>query len=139
MLEDAKRKKFDVLLVWKLDRLGRSLKDLVTTLDDLAAWGIDFFSYSDRHIDTTTPSGKLVFQVIGAVAEFERELIRERVRAGLENARRKGKRLGRKPFPPYIYERAKDLAAQGASNRAIAKDSGISEGAIRNRRKKENW
>ena len=84
MIEDARKRKFDVLLVWKLDRLGRSLKDLINTLDELGALGIDFISYENQ-LDTSTPTGKVVFHVIGAVAEFEKNNIRERVRAGLEN------------------------------------------------------
>ena len=139
LLSAVARGDVERVVVWKLDRLARSLKDLVNTLDDLSGWGVDFISHSDRHVDTTTPTGKLVFQIIGAVAEFERELTRERVKAGLENARRKGKRLGRKPLPPYVYEEAKNLVAEGLSNRAIGKRLGISEGAIRNRRKAEGW
>ena len=93
MLNDARRRQFDLLIVWKLDRLSRSLKDLITTLDELGHLGIDFISY-DNQLDTSSPSGKLVFNIIGAVAEFERDIIRERVRAGLANARRNGKKLG---------------------------------------------
>ncbi len=85
MMDEARRRKFDVLLVWKLDRLSRSLKDLISTLDELGHLGIDFISY-DNKIDTSSPTGKLVFQVIGAVAEFERNIISERVKAGLRNA-----------------------------------------------------
>ena len=81
MLSDARRRRFELLLVWKLDRLSRSLKDLITTLDVLGHLGIDFVSY-DNQLDTSSPSGKLVFNIIGAVAEFERDIIRERVRAG---------------------------------------------------------
>ena len=90
MLAEAHKKKFDCLLVWKLDQLGRSLRDLITTLDELGHLGIDFISYENQ-LDTSTPTGKLVFHVIGAVAEFERDIIRERVVAGLANARRKGR------------------------------------------------
>ena len=98
MLADARHRRFDLLLVWKLDRLSRSLKDLITTLDELGHLGIDFVSY-DNQLDTSSPSGKLVFNIIGAVAEFERDIIRERVRAGLANARLKGKKLGRPHIP----------------------------------------
>ena len=108
MLDEARRRKFDVLLVWKLDRLSRSLKDVIGTLDELGHLGIDFISY-DNKIDTSSPTGKLVFQVIGAVAEFERNIISERVKAGLRNARRKGKRLGRPPVSPMTIETAKRL------------------------------
>lgn len=84
----------DVLVVWKLDRLGRSLQDLMAILEDLEQRGIGFCSLSD-HIDTTTPAGKLLFHITGAVAEFERALVSERTKAGMEAARRKGRKPGR--------------------------------------------
>ena len=130
MMDEARRRKFDVLLVWKLDRLSRSLKDLIGTLDELGHHGVDFISY-DNKIDTSSPTGKLVFQIIGAVAEFERDIISERVKAGLRNARRKGKRLGRPPVSPVVIEKAKALRSEGLSYRKIGKRLGISEGMAR--------
>ncbi len=94
MLADAHRGRFDVLAVWKLDRLARSVRHLVLLADELRALGIDLVSVEDT-IDTTTPSGRFTFHVLGAVAELERELIRERTIAGLHAARRRGARLGR--------------------------------------------
>src|SRR3989344_3665948 len=94
LMNDAHKRKFDILLVWKLDRLSRSLKHLLNTLDTLNSLNISFVSYNDN-IDTTTPQGKLMFQLIGAFAEFERELIRERVCLGLKRAKEQGKTLGR--------------------------------------------
>jgi len=91
---DAHRRVFDAVLVWKIDRYGRSLKHLVNALADLSAYGVAFVSLRDN-LDLSTPSGRLMFQIIGAMAEFERALIQERVRAGLRNARAKGRRLGR--------------------------------------------
>ena len=91
---DAHRRLFDAVLVWKIDRYGRSLKHLVNALADLSAYGVAFVSFRDN-LDLSTPSGRLMFQIIGAMAEFERALIQERVRAGLRNARSKGKRFGR--------------------------------------------
>lgn len=132
MMEDARKRKFDVLLVWKLDRLGRSLKDLIETLDELGALGIDFISYENQ-LDTSTPTGKLVFHVIGAVAEFEKDIIRERVKAGLENAKRKGKRLGRPPISDGLLEKAKALRKEGLSFRKIGKRLGVDEGTVRKR------
>jgi DNA invertase Pin-like site-specific DNA recombinase len=126
--------KFDILLVWKLDRLSRSLKDLINTLDDLGHLGINFISY-DNNLDTTTPTGKLVFQIIGAVAEFEKDIIRERVVAGLENAKYKGKRLGRPKIHDGILEKAKELQKQGLSFRNIEKQLGVGEGTIRKKLK----
>src|SRR5664280_238364 len=94
LMADAHSRKFDIVLVWKIDRFGRSLKHLVTALADLDAYGVTFASLRDN-LDLSTPTGRLMFQIIGAMAEFERSLIQERVRAGLRNARAKGKRLGR--------------------------------------------
>lgn len=130
MMGEARQRKFEVLLVWKLDRLGRSLKDLITTLDELGHLGVDFVSYDNR-IDTSTPSGKLVFQVIGAVAEFERDIISERVKAGVANAKRQGKRIGRPPVPPVMLEKAKTLRKEGLSFREIGRRQGVSEGVVR--------
>jgi len=94
LMSDACRRRFDAVLVWKIDRFGRSLKHLVNALAELAALGVAFVSLRDN-LDLSTPSGRLMFQIIGAMAEFERALIQERVRAGLRNARAKGRRLGR--------------------------------------------
>lgn len=130
MMNEAKKRKFDILLVWKLDRLGRSMKDLVMVLNELGGLGIDFVSY-DNNLDTSTPTGKLVFHVIGAVAEFEKDIIKERVKAGLENAKRKGKKLGRPGVGGSVIEEAKVLRGEGKSFRTIGKQLGISEGAVR--------
>src|SRR4029453_1462828 len=94
LLADAKRRRFDVLVCWRLDRLGRSLKHLITLLDELQSLGVAFVSLAEG-IDGTTPAGKLQMHIIGAIAEFERERIRERVLAGLQRARTQGRRLGR--------------------------------------------
>ena len=134
MMNEAKKRKFDVLLVWKLDRLSRSMKDLVMVLNELGGLGIDFVSY-DNNLDTSTPTGKLVFHVIGAVAEFEKDIIKERVKAGLENAKRKGKKLGRPGVDDSVIEEAKVLRGQGKSFRTIGKELGISEGVVRRRLK----
>lgn len=134
MMNEAKKRKFDVLLVWKLDRLSRSMKDLVMVLNELGDLGIDFVSY-DNNLDTSTPTGKLVFHVIGAVAEFEKDIIKERVKAGLENAKRKGKKLGRPGVEDSVIEEAKVLRGKGRSFRTIGKQLGISEGAVRQRLK----
>src|ERR1700722_15746565 len=94
LLADARRRHIDMVLCWKVDRFGRSLKHLVNTLADLDSIGVAFVSLRDN-LDFSTPAGRLMFQIIGAMAEFERSLIQERVRAGLRNARSKGKTLGR--------------------------------------------
>ena len=97
LIKDAKRRRFDVLVCWRLDRLGRSLKHLVTLLDELQALGVAFVSLHEG-IDATTPAGKLQMHILGAIAEFERERIRERVLAGLARAKANGRRLGQKPL-----------------------------------------
>src|SRR5947207_10384195 len=94
MMTDAKRRKFDAVVVWKLDRFGRSLRHLVTAISELDAVRVAFVSLRDG-FDLTTPSGRLQFHIVGAMAEFERELIRERTRAGISNARAQGKTIGR--------------------------------------------
>lgn len=94
LLKDAKRRRFDVLVVWRLDRLGRNLKHLVTLLEDVQAVGIAFVSLGEG-IDCTTAAGRLQLHVLAALAEFERARIAERVRAGLARVRASGKRLGR--------------------------------------------
>src|SRR6202140_4363932 len=94
VLADAKRRRFDVVICWRLDRLGRNLKHLITLLDDLQALGVAFVSLAEG-IDATTPAGRLQMQILGAIAEFERGRVVERVRAGLARARAQGQRLGR--------------------------------------------
>lgn len=96
LLADARRRRFDVLVVWRLDRLGRNLKHLVTLLEEMQALGIAFVSLAEG-IDATTPAGKLQMHILAAIAEFERARIAERVRAGLARARAQGQRLGRRP------------------------------------------
>jgi DNA invertase Pin-like site-specific DNA recombinase len=126
LMTDAQRRKFDAVLVWKLDRFGRSLRHLVNALAELEALGLAFISLRDN-LDLSTPSGRLMFQIIGAMAEFERALIQERVRAGIRNARAKGKRLGR---PRVIVDasRIASLRAQGRSWAQIVAETGASKG-----------
>src|SRR6266567_9020185 len=94
LMTDARQRKFDVIAIWKIDRFGRSLKHLVNALAELEALGVAFVSLRDN-LDLSTPPGRLMFQIIGAMAEFKRALIQERVRAGLRNAKQKGRKLGR--------------------------------------------
>jgi DNA invertase Pin-like site-specific DNA recombinase len=128
LMADAKRRKFDVVLVWKLDRFGRSLRHLVNALAEFESLGIAFVSLSDN-LDLSTASGRLMFQIIGAMAEFERALIQERIRAGLRNARAKGVRLGR-PKTFVDEARIEYLRSQGRSIREIASDLGVSIGLV---------
>ena len=97
LAKDAARRRFDMVMAWSVDRLGRSLQDLVGFLSDLHAYGIDLFLHQ-QGLDTTTPSGRMMFQMLGVFAEFERAMIRERVKSGLERAKARGKRLGRRPI-----------------------------------------
>jgi DNA invertase Pin-like site-specific DNA recombinase len=94
LLKGATRREFDLIAVWSIDRLGRSLQHLVTTVNDLHTQGVQLY-FHQQAIDTTTPSGKLMFGVFSSFAEFERDLIRERIKLGVERARKEGKKLGR--------------------------------------------
>ena len=124
LMADAKKRRFDAIAVWKLDRFGRSLKHLVMTLADLESLGIAFVSLRDG-FDLSTPSGRLMFQIIGAMGEFERNLIRERVRAGMAHAKSKGRKLGRaRVYVDMALVEARK--AKGESLRAIAHDLGVS-------------
>jgi DNA invertase Pin-like site-specific DNA recombinase len=128
LMADAHRRKFDVVIVWKFDRFARSVSHLLRALETFNALGISFVSLSEQ-MDTTTPAGKMVFTVLGAVAELERSLIAERVRAGLRNARAKGKTLGR---PRVVVDAAQiaRLRASGASWPEIARQLGVSVGTV---------
>lgn len=128
MLNDARKRKFDILLVWKLDRLSRSLKHLLNTLDLLNSLNIDFISYSDN-FDTTTAQGKLMFSIVGAFAEFERSLIQERVKLGLKRAKDQGIKLGRPALEVNKYTLL-NLRNQGFSIRQIAHQLNISVGSV---------
>ena len=98
LMDAAQRGMFEVVVVYKLDRFGRSLKDLITSINNLKDWGVDFVSLGDS-IDTSTATGKLTFHIIGAIAEFESSLISERTKAGMEEAKRQGKHVGRPKTP----------------------------------------
>lgn len=119
LMADAHRRKFDVLVVWKFDRFARSVSHLLRALETFQALGIEFVSLTEG-VDTSTPAGKMVFTVLGAVAELERSLICERVRAGLRNAKAKGKQLGR-PKKALDLTRIADLRKHGRSWRKIAR------------------
>jgi DNA invertase Pin-like site-specific DNA recombinase len=120
MLSDVRRRKFDLVLVTKLDRLARSTRHLVTLSAELEALGVDLVAL-DQAIDTTSPSGRLLFHVLAAIAEFERDLIRDRVLAGLRRARAQGRRLGRPRRHHVDVGQAVRLLAEGRSLRAVAR------------------
>jgi DNA invertase Pin-like site-specific DNA recombinase len=129
LLGDMRKRKFDVLIVWSLDRLARSLKQLLSIAEECKSLGVDLVSLK-QNVDTTLPAGRLTFQVLGAVAEFEREMLRERVRAGMAQAKRAGKRVGRparRQFHSSEIERMKALRTEGASVRKLASMFGTSQ------------
>ena len=128
MMEDAHARRFDVVVVWRFDRFCRSVSHLLRALETFNALGIQFVSLCEQ-VDTSTPTGKLVFTVLGAVSEGERNLIAERVRAGLRNARAKGKRLGR-PKADVDVAQIESLRASGHSWRTIARTLGLSVGTV---------
>ncbi|HMN15369.1 MAG TPA: recombinase family protein [Bellilinea sp.] len=131
LVKAAGKRQIDCVIVWKLDRLGRSLSHLLRLLNDFQSLGVAFISLRES-IDMTTPTGKLMAHLLGAFAEFERELIRERVKAGIEHARKKGKRVGRKPTPPAEQEAVADLLAAdpSVSVRTIAKRLKMSSSTV---------
>jgi DNA invertase Pin-like site-specific DNA recombinase len=128
MVADARRRRFDAVVVWKFDRFARSVSHLLGALETFNALGVAFVSLSEQ-MDTSTPTGKMVFTVLAAVAELERSLIAERVRAGLRNARAKGKRLGRPRIKVDASQMAR-LRAEGRTVREIADTLGVSRSLV---------
>jgi DNA invertase Pin-like site-specific DNA recombinase len=124
LMGDAHKRRFDVVCVWRFDRFARSVSHLLRALETFKALGIDFVSYSEQ-MDTSTPAGKMVFTVLGAVAELERSLIVERVKAGLRNARAKGKRIGR-PASNVNTSQIARLRVSNVSWREIGRKLGVS-------------
>ena len=130
LMEDARKRRIDGILVWKLDRFGRSLKALVSTLEELRALGIQFVSYTEN-LDFSTPAGRAMANLIGVFAEFERDLIRERVRAGIQNAKSKGIRVGRRPLiDKRLLGTVRDMKGKGMSIRGISKELGLSKSLV---------
>ena len=129
LMADAKRRKFDAVVVYRYDRFARSLRHLVNALEEFRALGIEFVSIHEG-VDTSTPNGRLVFGIFASIAEFERELIRDRVRSGIRNARAKGKRLGR-PRTTVDAARIAVLRAGGASWNDVCAETGLSAGTAK--------
>ncbi len=127
LIKDARLRHFDIILIWKLDRLFRSLKDLVTTVNEFEELGIALVSLKD-HIDLTTSTGRLMVHLIGAFAQFEADLIKTRVKSGIEKARREGKKLGR----PRLHKENEIIALRkkGYSYQKIQIKLGVSKGAV---------
>jgi DNA invertase Pin-like site-specific DNA recombinase len=129
MLKDAQRRRFDVVMAWAIDRLGRSLIDLLSTIQQLETCGVDLH-LDQQAIDTTTPTGRLMFQITGAFAEFERSMIRQRIRAGLRRAVEAGKQLGRPKIDPALEKRIQSQLRAGKGMLAIARDLGAGTGTV---------
>ena len=129
LMSDAHRRRFDAIVVWKFDRFARSVSHLLKALETFQALGIEFVSLTEG-VDTSTPAGRMIFTVLGAVAALERSLIRERVKAGLRNAKAKGKHVGRPKLSLDRSEIAR-LRAQGLSWVRISEELGVGEGTVR--------
>ena len=123
------RREFDQVSAWSVDRLGRSLQDLVAFLGELHAKGVDLYLHQ-QGIDTGTPAGKAMFQMMGVFAEFERAMIVERVKAGLARARSQGKRLGRRPVSTDVVARIREQLATGRGILRVAKELGVGTGTV---------
>ena len=131
MMADVRARKVDVVLVWAFDRFARSTSQLSTTLEEFNALGVDFVSCTQQ-IDTTTPTGKMVFGIFAVIAEFERSIIQERVKSGMAAAKARGKHVGRKPIPMSKQNKARSLRSRGLTYREIAKQLGVSPGTVVN-------
>jgi DNA invertase Pin-like site-specific DNA recombinase len=129
MLKDASKRRFDVVMAWAIDRLGRSLIDLLGTIQNLEAYGVDLY-LDQQAIDTTTPAGKLMFQVAGAFAEFERSMIRQRVNAGLRRAVEQGKTLGRPKIDAAIERRILRHLQAGKGILKVARECDVGTGTV---------
>ena len=125
----SRTRKFDIVMAWAIDRLGRSLIDLLDTIQHLEACGVDLY-LDQQAIDTTTPMGKLVFQVTGAFAEFERTMIRQRVKAGLKRAVAQGVKLGRPKIDSATERKVRKELAKGVGILKVAKSLGIGTGTV---------
>ena len=131
LMDDARKRQFDAIVVWRFDRFARSTKHLLSALEEFRSLGIQFISYQEN-IDTSSALGQALFTIVSAVAQLERDLIRERVTAGIRNAQANGKKLGR-PKSGVDGERILELKAQGHSLRQIATTLGVGYGTVRAR------
>lgn len=128
LFNDVRKRKTDVVLVWKFDRFARSTKELINALEEFNSLGVDFISYKEN-VDTSTPAGKILFTMISAFAEFERSIIRERVIAGMEKAKARGARIGRPKIPPFTKQKIIMLKERGLTYKEIIKQVKISKSA----------
>src|ERR1700746_4072368 len=128
LMADARKRKFDAILVWRFDRFARSTKRLLLALEEFRSLGIQFISYQEN-IDTTSPLGQALFTIVSAVAQLERDLIRERVSAGIRHARAKGMKFGR-PMKAVDPDRILQMRSEGQSLRQIAANLGVGYGTV---------
>jgi len=128
LFDDVRKRKTDVVLVWKFDRFARSTKELINALEEFNNIGVDFISYKEN-IDTSTPAGKILFTMISAFAEFERAIIKERVIAGMERAKARGVRIGRPKIPPFTIQKVFEMKEKGTHYKDIIKKLKISKSA----------
>src|SRR5271167_3466937 len=131
LMDDARKRQFDAIVVWRFDRFARSTKHLLLALEEFRALGIQFISYQEN-VDTSTPLGQALFTIVSAVAQLERDLIRERVAAGIRNARANGKKLGR-PMRAVDPDRILQMRAEGQTLQQIAANLGVGYGTVRAR------
>ena len=131
MLDAAKMRKIDVVLVWRYDRFAQSMQALVNALKEFQTLGVDFISYQEN-IDTTIPTGELEFHVMASLAQFESSLISQRVKAGMARAKAQGKHVARPPLPVALQNRILELRGQGLSISKISQQLGIAYGTIYN-------
>lgn len=129
LLKGAVRREFDLVAAWSVDRLGRSLQDLIGFLQELHGSGVDLYLHQQA-LDTTTPGGRAMFQMMGVFAEFERSMISERVKSGLARAKSNGKTLGRPKVSDEVEERIVSMRSQGKGMLAIAKELGIGTSTV---------
>ena len=129
MLNAACRRQFDIVMAWSIDRLGRSLIDLLNSVQTLEAYGVDLY-LDQQNIDTTTPTGRLMFQITGAFAEFERSMIRQRVKLGLKRAKAQGKHLGRPAIAIELERKAQRELRKGTGILKVAKMVGLGTGTV---------
>jgi len=126
LFNDVRKRRTDIVLVWKFDRFARSTKELINALEEFKNLGVDFISYKEN-IDTSTHMGKILFTIISAFAEFEKAVLRERVISGMDKARAKGIEFGRPKIPPFKIKEAKEMKAAGVNWKEICKKLGISK------------
>ena len=126
LFNDVRKRKTDIVLVWRFDRFARSTKELINALEEFSNLGVDFISYKEN-IDTSTPAGKILFTMISAFAEFERAIIRERVIAGMEKAKARGVKIGRPKIPPFTIQKVLEMRGNEVNYKDIIKKLKISK------------